>query len=164
MCVVLLSLTTSWGPVGRSTSSSGVPPHSLLTVIIPSDRTSSSSNISATDKNTQVHPIKRVKSVDFHPTEPWLLAGLYSGKVFVWHTETGALLKTFTPTEVPVRCARFIARKNWFVCGSDDFHLRVFNYNTSARVAAFEAHPDYIRLAIVLFQYGCQRVSAFSVN
>ncbi|PLW32313.1 hypothetical protein PCANC_20471 [Puccinia coronata f. sp. avenae] len=92
---------------------------------------------------------ERVKSVDFHPTEPWLLAGLYSGKVFVWHTETGALLKTFTPTEVPVRCARFIARKNWFVCGSDDFHLRVFNYNTSARVAAFEAHPDYIRCLAV---------------
>ncbi|KAI9630827.1 hypothetical protein KEM48_013596 [Puccinia striiformis f. sp. tritici PST-130] len=93
--------------------------------------------------------VERVKSVDFHPTEPWLLAGLYSGKVFVWHTETGALLKTFTPTEVPVRCARFIARKNWFVCGSDDFHLRVFNYNTSARVAAFEAHPDYIRCLAV---------------
>ncbi|POV98116.1 hypothetical protein PSTT_14629 [Puccinia striiformis] len=93
--------------------------------------------------------MQRVKSVDFHPTEPWLLAGLYSGKVFVWHTETGALLKTFTPTEVPVRCARFIARKNWFVCGSDDFHLRVFNYNTSARVAAFEAHPDYIRCLAV---------------
>lgn len=92
---------------------------------------------------------ERVKSVDFHPTEPWLLAGLYSGKVFVWHTETGSLLKTFTPTEVPVRCARFIARKNWFVCGSDDFHLRVFNYNTSERVAGFEAHPDYIRCLAV---------------
>ncbi|KAG0143027.1 hypothetical protein CROQUDRAFT_661774 [Cronartium quercuum f. sp. fusiforme G11] len=92
---------------------------------------------------------ERVKSVDFHPTEPWLLAGLYSGKVFVWHTETNALLKSFTPTEVPVRCARFIARKNWFVCGSDDFHLRVFNYNTSERVAGFEAHPDYIRCLAV---------------
>ncbi|KAI8459649.1 coatomer WD associated region-domain-containing protein [Phakopsora pachyrhizi] len=92
---------------------------------------------------------ERVKSVDFHPTEPWLLAGLYSGKVFVWHTETGALLKSFTPTEVPVRCARFIARKNWFVCGSDDFHLRAFNYNTSERIAAFEAHPDYIRCLAV---------------
>lgn len=32
-----------------------------------------------------------------------------------------------------------------FVCGADDFHLRVFNYNTSEKVTAFEAHPDYIR-------------------
>ncbi|EGG07968.1 uncharacterized protein MELLADRAFT_47966 [Melampsora larici-populina 98AG31] len=92
---------------------------------------------------------ERVKTVDFHPTEPWLLSGLYSGKVLVWHTETGALLKSFTPTEVPVRCAKFIARKNWFVCGSDDFHLRVFNYNTSERVSGFEAHPDYIRCLAV---------------
>lgn len=29
--------------------------------------------------------------------------------------------------------------------GSDDFRLRVFNYNTGEKVADFEAHPDYIR-------------------
>ncbi len=33
--------------------------------------------------------------------------------------------------------------------GSDDFHLRVFNYNTSEKITAFEAHPDYIRSIIV---------------
>lgn len=32
---------------------------------------------------------ERVKSVDFHPTEPWLLAGLYNGNVFIWNHETG---------------------------------------------------------------------------
>ncbi|GLB34322.1 putative the coatomer is a cytosolic protein complex that binds to dilysine motifs and reversibly associates with Golgi non- clathrin-coated vesicles, which further mediate biosynthetic protein transport from the ER, via the Golgi up to the trans Golgi network [Lyophyllum shimeji] len=72
----------------------------------------------------------RVKGVDFHPTEPWLLSGLYNGTV-------------------PVRCVKFIARKNWFVAGSDDFQLRVFNYNTHEKVAAFEAHPDYIRCLTV---------------
>lgn len=59
------------------------------------------------------------------------------------------MIKTFEVTEVPVRCVRFIARKNWFVCGSDDFHLRVFNYNTGERVTALEAHPDYIRCLAV---------------
>lgn len=87
----------------------------------------------------------RVKSVDFHPTEPWLLAGLYSGSVNIWNYETGSLVKTFEVSEVPVRCVRFIARNNWFVAGSDDFHVRCFNYNTHDKVAAFEAHPDYIR-------------------
>lgn len=87
----------------------------------------------------------RVKSVDFHPTEPWILAGLYSGSVNIWNYETSALVKTFEVAEVPVRCVRFIARMNWFVAGSDDFHLRCFNYNTHDRVASFEAHPDYIR-------------------
>ncbi|TFY80045.1 hypothetical protein EWM64_g3966 [Hericium alpestre] len=91
----------------------------------------------------------RVKAVDFHPTEPWLLTGLYNGTVNIYNTETGVLVKTFEVAEVPVRCCRFIARKNWFVAGSDDFQLRIFNYNTHEKVVAFEAHPDYIRCLTV---------------
>ncbi|TDL30082.1 coatomer protein [Rickenella mellea] len=91
----------------------------------------------------------RVKAVDFHPTEPWLLTGLYNGSVNIYNHETGALVKTFEVSEVPVRCASFIPRKNWFVTGSDDFQLRVFNYNTHEKVTAFEAHPDYIRCLTV---------------
>ncbi|KAI0076912.1 coatomer beta [Panus rudis PR-1116 ss-1] len=91
----------------------------------------------------------RVKGVDFHPTEPWLLTGLYNGTVNIYNHDTGALVKTFEVAEVPVRCVRFIARKNWFIAGSDDFQLRVFNYNTHEKVAAFEAHPDYIRCLTV---------------
>lgn len=48
-----------------------------------------------------------------------------------------------------MRCVKFIPRKNWFVAGSDDFQLRIFNYNTHEKVAAFEAHPDYIRCLAV---------------
>ncbi|GAA5990741.1 hypothetical protein JCM11641_006663 [Rhodosporidiobolus odoratus] len=91
----------------------------------------------------------RVKSVALHDQFPWLITGLYTGNVIIYHIETGAIIKTFEVTEVPVRCVRFIARKNWFVCGSDDFHLRIFNYNTGEKVAAFEAHPDYIRCLAV---------------
>ncbi|KAK7030725.1 coatomer subunit beta [Favolaschia claudopus] len=92
---------------------------------------------------------ERVKGVDFHPTEPWLLTGLYNGTVNIYNHETGAIVKTFEVSEVPVRCCKFIARKNWFVAGSDDFQLRVFNYNTHEKVASFEAHPDYIRCLAV---------------
>ncbi|KAF9260701.1 coatomer protein [Marasmius fiardii PR-910] len=91
----------------------------------------------------------RVKGVDFHPTEPWIITALYNGSVNIYNHETGALVKTFEVAEVPVRCIKFIARKNWFVAGSDDFQLRVFNYNTHEKVAAFEAHPDYIRCLTV---------------
>ncbi|KAL0568744.1 Coatomer subunit beta' [Marasmius crinis-equi] len=91
----------------------------------------------------------RVKGVDFHPTEPWIITGLYNGSVNIYNHETGTLVKTFEVAEVPVRCIKFIARKNWFVAGSDDFQLRVFNYNTHEKVAAFEAHPDYIRCLTV---------------
>ncbi|KAL2012634.1 hypothetical protein VTN00DRAFT_159 [Thermoascus crustaceus] len=88
---------------------------------------------------------ERVKGIDFHPTEPWILTTLYSGHVYIWSYETQSIVKTFELTDVPVRAGRFIARKNWIVCGSDDFQLRVYNYNTSEKITAFEAHPDYIR-------------------
>ena len=44
-----------------------------------------------------------------------------------------------------VRTAKFVARKQWIVCGSDDMFIRVYNYNTMDKVKAFEAHTDYIR-------------------
>ncbi|KAF8324305.1 coatomer beta [Cantharellus anzutake] len=91
----------------------------------------------------------RVKSVDFHPTEPWVLAGLYNGTAHIYNIDSGASIRSFEVAEVPVRCVQFIARKQWFVAGSDDFQLRVFNYNTHEKVAAFEAHPDYIRCLTV---------------
>jgi WD40 repeat protein len=61
----------------------------------------------------------RVKGTDFHPTEPWLLTGLYNGSVNIYNHETlaGALVKTFEVSNVPVPCVKFISRKNWFVRG-----------------------------------------------
>ncbi|KAI7849632.1 coatomer WD associated region-domain-containing protein [Circinella umbellata] len=91
----------------------------------------------------------RVKSVDLHPTEPWVLASLYNGHVYIYNYETQALVKTFEVTETPVRAAKFIARKNWIVTGSDDSQIRIFNYNTHEKVASFEGHPDYIRCLAV---------------
>jgi len=88
---------------------------------------------------------ERVKCVDIHPTEPWILAALYSGNVLIWNYLEGALVRTFEVSEVPVRCAAFIVRKNWLVVGTDDMHIRVYNYNTCAQVVAYEAHSDYIR-------------------
>ena len=87
----------------------------------------------------------RVKGIDFHPSEPWILTTLYSGKVEIWSYETKTLVKSIDVTNVPVRAGKFIARKNWIVCGADDFQIRVYNYNTGEKVAQFEAHPDYIR-------------------
>jgi len=95
----------------------------------------------------------RFQGINFHPTEPWLLTGLYNGTVDIYNHETGAIVKTFEVAElvaeVPVRCVKFIACENWFVAGSDDFQLRVFNYNTHEKVTAFEAYPDYIRCLTV---------------
>ncbi|KAK3858973.1 hypothetical protein Pcinc_034864 [Petrolisthes cinctipes] len=91
----------------------------------------------------------RVKSVDLHPTEPWMLASLYNGNVHVWNIESQQLIKSFEVCDMPVRASRFVARKNWVVTGSDDMQVRVYNYNTLERVHQFEAHSDYVRCIAV---------------
>ncbi|XP_005099692.1 coatomer subunit beta' [Aplysia californica] len=87
----------------------------------------------------------RVKSVDLHPSEPWMLASLYNGNIHIWNFESQQLIKSFEVCDLPVRAAKFVARKNWVLSGSDDMHVRVFNYNTLERVHQFEAHSDYLR-------------------
>lgn len=88
---------------------------------------------------------ERVKGIDCHPTEPWILTTLYNGKVEIWSYATNTLVKAIQVTDLPVRAGCFIARKSWIVVGSDDFQVRVYNYNTGEKLAQFEAHPDYIR-------------------
>lgn len=88
---------------------------------------------------------ERVKGIDFHPSEPWILTTLYNGKIEIWSYATNTLIKLIQVTDLPVRAGKFIARKNWIVVGSDDFHVRVYNYNTGEKITQFEAHPDYIR-------------------
>ncbi|KAM9853533.1 uncharacterized protein ACBR49_004342 [Aulostomus maculatus] len=87
----------------------------------------------------------RVKSVDLHPTEPWLLTSLYNGSVVVWNHESQMMVKIFELCDLPVRVAKFLPRKHWAIAGADDMQIHVFNYNTLERVHMFEAHTDYIR-------------------
>jgi coatomer subunit beta' len=53
----------------------------------------------------------RVKSVDFHPTEPWILSSIYTGHLFVWNYQTKSIVKQIEVCNAPVRCAKFVARK-----------------------------------------------------
>ncbi|KAF8791380.1 Coatomer subunit beta' like protein [Argiope bruennichi] len=91
----------------------------------------------------------RVKCVDLHPSEPWMLASLYNGNIHVWNYEIPLLIKSFEICDLPVRAAKFVPRKNWIISGSDDMQVRVFNYNTLDRVHILEAHSDYIRSIVV---------------
>eukprot|EP00913_Durusdinium_trenchii_P032508 g30434.t1 len=81
----------------------------------------------------------RVKCVDFHPTEPWTLSALYSGNIFIWDYNTQTLVKQFEVCNLPVRCAKFVTRKQWIATASDDMHIRVFNYNSLEKAHEFEA-------------------------
>ena len=85
----------------------------------------------------------RVKSVDVQ--HPWVLSALYNGNIFIWDYTNNTLIKSFELCQVPVRCAKFISKKQWFIAGTDDMHLRVYNYNTMDKIKEWEAHTDYIR-------------------
>lgn len=39
-------------------------------------------------------------------------------------------IRTLEASTFPIRAIKFIPQKNWIICGSDDFQLRIFNYNT----------------------------------
>ncbi|KAH7438102.1 hypothetical protein KP509_04G001300 [Ceratopteris richardii] len=91
----------------------------------------------------------RVKSVDLHPSEPWILTALYTGSVCIWNYQSQTLIKSFEMTELPVRSAKFIPRKQWIVAAADDMNIRVYNYNTMDKIRTFEAHTDYIRCVAV---------------
>ncbi len=86
-----------------------------------------------------------MKSVNFHPTESWVLVSLYSGNVHIWDYKQGKILKSFEVCAVPVRCGKFIPRKQYIIVGSDDMCLRVYNYNTMEKVQGWNAHVDYVR-------------------
>ncbi|KAI6672087.1 hypothetical protein NL676_006972 [Syzygium grande] len=44
---------------------------------------------------------ERVKFVDLHPTEPWILASLYAGTVCIWDYQSHTMVKSFEVTDLP---------------------------------------------------------------
>jgi len=40
---------------------------------------------------------------------------------------------------LPVRCAKFVMRKQWIVTASDDMSIRVLNHNTLEKLQKMEA-------------------------
>ena len=85
----------------------------------------------------------RVKSCDLHPTENWMLASLYNGNVHIWNIETQTLVKSFEVCDLPVRCARFVARKSWVVVGSDDMQvsLTIINFYCLVNIPLCRMYP-----------------------
>lgn len=50
------------------------------------------------------------------------------------HQQQQTLAKSFEVTDLPVRAAKFVARRQWVVAGADDMMIRVYNYNTMDKV------------------------------
>lgn len=87
----------------------------------------------------------KVKTVDLHPSEPWILTSHYNGTASITNYITGATVRTFAVSDSPVRVGKFLAHKNWVIVGSDDSLIRIFNYNSGKKICQLEGHTDYIR-------------------
>ena len=82
----------------------------------------------------------RVKSVDVHPSLPWVLISLYGGTVMIYDYNSQTQVRSLEITNAPVRSAKFIPRKQMIIIGSDDNLLRVYNYNTAEKVKTIDEH------------------------
>ncbi|KAJ3293111.1 hypothetical protein HDU79_000694 [Rhizoclosmatium sp. JEL0117] len=91
----------------------------------------------------------RVKALDFHPEEPWIIIAFYAGTVSIWNYESQTLVKSYNVSNTPARTVKFITKKSWFIVGCDDKHIHVYNYQTDELVTKFLAHQDYIRCIVV---------------
>ncbi|CRG96603.1 beta subunit of coatomer complex, putative [Plasmodium gallinaceum] len=89
--------------------------------------------------------IGKVKCVDIHETETWILAALYNGKLIIFDYANQNTIKNIEVSLFPLRCAKFIEKKQWIICAGDDMAVRVYNYNTFEKIKTFEDHTDYIR-------------------
>uniref|UniRef100_A0ACD5WMM8 Uncharacterized protein n=1 Tax=Avena sativa TaxID=4498 RepID=A0ACD5WMM8_AVESA len=88
-------------------------------------------------------------TMDVHPTEPWVLAGHYSGYVSMWNYETPQarmlLLKIAKGRrDEPCRSIRFIARMEWFVAGDVDGFIHVYACMTNKGLKKFKAHKAWV--------------------
>lgn len=54
----------------------------------------------------------RVKSVDLHPTEPWMVVSLYSGTLVVWNHESQV---TISPFHIPLTHTHTQSLHIWFI-------------------------------------------------
>ncbi|OIR56901.1 MAG: coatomer beta' subunit [Amphiamblys sp. WSBS2006] len=92
----------------------------------------------------QVHT-EKIKALDVLPESSWVVTAMYSGACIIWDWARQERVRKLDVANTPVRAVRFVSRKNWILCGSDDFVVRAINYNTGERVGEGIGHTDYIR-------------------
>ncbi|XP_037472105.1 tyrosine-protein kinase JAK2-like isoform X2 [Triticum dicoccoides] len=89
---------------------------------------------------------REVLSVDVHPTEPWILTSNKRGHVCIWNYQTQAEVNCTEVTREPVYSAKFVEREGWFVVGSGDGCIYVYDYNTMEDVELIEEAHDSHRI------------------
>ncbi|XP_044411356.1 uncharacterized protein [Triticum aestivum] len=89
---------------------------------------------------------REVLSVDVHPTEPWILTSNKRGHVCIWNYQTQAEVNSTEVTREPAYSAKIIEREGWFVVGSGDGCIYVYDYNMMEDVEMIEEAHDSHRI------------------
>lgn len=96
-------------------------------------------------------PSARVKSLDFHPTQPLVLATLYSGEAIIVDCLLGSITKTFpVHTGIPLRAGKWIPQNGDIVLGGDKQSIHFFSPTKGKLILEVsDAHGGYIRALAV---------------
>ncbi|XP_037423711.1 uncharacterized protein LOC119288188 isoform X2 [Triticum dicoccoides] len=88
-------------------------------------------------------------SLDAHPSNPWIITGHTYGNVRIWNHETKSLLDSFKVSQQSVYSVKFIARKQWFICGTAEGLIHVYSYEKGMqKITSFRAHDGYMLLEV----------------
>ncbi|KAG8089481.1 hypothetical protein GUJ93_ZPchr0011g27773 [Zizania palustris] len=107
--------------------------------------------------------IPSVLSMDVHPTEPWIIMGHPRGLVRIFDYDKKEEVQSFEVIkESPVRAAKFIPRKSWFVAGDYNGYIYVYSYEKGHR--AFNLLSIKAGVSSLLNEKQKQRVKKFKAH
>jgi len=87
---------------------------------------------------------------DFPSFKCRILTSNQRGYVCIWNYQTQAEVNSVEVTREPVYSAKFIEREEWFVVGSGDGCIYVYNYNTMEEVDMIEAHDIHCIMCLAV--------------
>ncbi|KAM3393612.1 hypothetical protein ACQJBY_014380 [Aegilops geniculata] len=122
-----VTVTTACDPAGETTTFEPIRPRTKMI-------------------DTTGHGLHTPCAMDVHPTKPWILLGHINGDVSLWNHQTKEIVTKWRDIEEKrnlLYAVKFIARKNWFVIGSEDGLIQVYSCNKAlARLNHFRAGGD----------------------
>jgi coatomer protein complex subunit alpha (xenin) len=93
-------------------------------------------------KHVKVRGI-RAKSVAFHPTQPLLIIGFYTGGIHMYDYDQKKVIAVYTMPTV-VRSVCFHPTESKFAAGCDDYKVCIYDYATDKQMI-LRGHEDYVR-------------------
>jgi coatomer subunit beta' len=103
--------------------------------------------------NAIVHVAKcdsPIVSMTVHPAETWIITHHLDQSVCIWDYITQEKVEnTFrvliSKHKADVLAPIFVARKQWYLTGTNTGHVKVYSYETMEDVKTFKAHDDNVR-------------------